>query len=126
MAISAAPGELVAVDLPPGPRWLDVVAELWDRGVAFLPLDRRLTERERRDVLDRAAPALVLSDDEKTWFADGRPYRVFHFLRGQEQGEQRMWYADGTPRAAYVVRDGRRYGVLGSKGCTGERNGGGG
>jgi O-succinylbenzoic acid--CoA ligase len=73
VAISAAPGELVAVDLPPGPRWLDVVAELWDRGVAFLPLDRRLTERERRDVLDRAAPALVLTDDEETWFADGRP-----------------------------------------------------
>ncbi|HSL11065.1 MAG TPA: fatty acid--CoA ligase family protein [Actinomycetota bacterium] len=73
MTISAAPGELVAIDLLPGPRWTDVVEELWGRGVAFLPLDSRLTERERRAIVDRAAPALILGEDEETWFADGVP-----------------------------------------------------
>jgi len=73
VAISAAPGELVAIDLLPGPRWLDVVEELWGRGVAFIPLDSRLTERERRAVVERAAPALILAEDGETWFADGAP-----------------------------------------------------
>lgn len=71
MTISAAPGELVAVDLLPGPRWIEVVEELWGRGVAFLPLDSRLTERERRAILERASPSLVLGEDGETWFADG-------------------------------------------------------
>jgi O-succinylbenzoic acid--CoA ligase len=71
VTISAAPGELVAIDLLPGPRWVEVVEELWGRGVAFLPLDTRLTERERRTIVDRASPALILSEDEETWFADG-------------------------------------------------------
>jgi antitoxin component YwqK of YwqJK toxin-antitoxin module len=77
----------------------------------------RLSERFVRGRLEGQA---------REWFANGRPYRVVHYLRGKEQGEQRMWYADRTPRAAYVVRDGRRYGIPGAKGCTGERNGGGG
>lgn len=71
MTISAAPGELVAIDLLPGPRWIEVVEELWGRGVAFLPLDSRLTERERRAIVDRASPSLILGEDEETWFADG-------------------------------------------------------
>ncbi len=73
MAISAAPGELVAIDLLPGPRWVGVVEELWGRGVAFLPLDVRLTERERRAIVERASPALILSEDEETWFAEVAP-----------------------------------------------------
>ena len=71
MTISAAPGELVALDLFPGPRWVEVVEELWGRGVAFLPLDSRLTERERRAIVERAEPSLILGEDEETWFADG-------------------------------------------------------
>ena len=71
MTISAAPGELVAIDLLPGPRWVEVVEELWGRGVAFLPLDSRLTEPERRAIVDRASPSLILSEDEEVWFADG-------------------------------------------------------
>ena len=34
----AAPGELVAVDLPPGEAWLDVLADLWWRGVSVFPM----------------------------------------------------------------------------------------
>jgi antitoxin component YwqK of YwqJK toxin-antitoxin module len=52
------------------------------------------------------------------WFRDGRPYREAHYARGHEDGPQRMWYADGTLRASYVVRDGRRYGLMGAKGCV--------
>jgi hypothetical protein len=55
----------------------------------------------------------------REWFANGRLYRDFRYRRGQEDGAQHMWYADGTLRASYVVRDGRRWGLLGAKGCTG-------
>jgi o-succinylbenzoate---CoA ligase len=71
VSISAAPGELVAIDLLPGPRWVEAVGELWDRGVAFLPLDSRLTERERRGIVERASPSLILSEDDEVWFATG-------------------------------------------------------
>jgi antitoxin component YwqK of YwqJK toxin-antitoxin module len=52
------------------------------------------------------------------WFRDGRVYRDFHYEAGHEAGLQRMWFADGTLRASYVVRDGRRYGLMGAKGCV--------
>jgi len=54
----------------------------------------------------------------REWFADGTPFRVFHFENGKEQGSQKMWYEDGTLRANYVVIDGRRYGLIGSKPCS--------
>lgn len=59
----------------------------------------------------------------REWFPSGRRYREVHYRAGQEAGRQRMWYADGTLRASYVVRHGRRYGLMGAKGCTGEHNG---
>ena len=31
-----------------------------------------------------------------------------------------MWQEDGTARANYVVREGRRYGLMGAKGCVGD------
>jgi o-succinylbenzoate---CoA ligase len=71
--LGAAPGFLVAVDLPPGPVWLDVVADLWAEGAAILPLDARLTERERRAIVDLARPASVISADDEMLFADPSP-----------------------------------------------------
>jgi len=56
----------------------------------------------------------------KEWFPDGTPYRAFTYVDGHEEGLQRMWYVDGEIRANYVVRNGRRFGSLGAKGCTGE------
>lgn len=72
--LGASPGFLVAVDLPPGPAWLDVTRGLWDEGVAFLSLDRRLSDREREAILDLAEPACVISAEGETLFAD--PARI--------------------------------------------------
>jgi o-succinylbenzoate---CoA ligase len=66
--LEGGPGELVAVDLPPGPRWLDVVARLWFAGAAVLPLDHRLTDAEKRVVIDRARPSALITVDESTVF----------------------------------------------------------
>lgn len=55
----------------------------------------------------------------REWYPDGLPYREFNYVDGQESGAQRMWHADGTLRANYVIKDGRRFGLIGSKGCVG-------
>jgi antitoxin component YwqK of YwqJK toxin-antitoxin module len=52
------------------------------------------------------------------WFPDGTLYKQFRYEHGHESGAQRMWYVDGSVRANYVVRDGRRYGLIGAKGCV--------
>ena len=71
--LGASPGFLVAVDLPPGPSWLDVMSELWAEGAAILPLDRRLTDRDRRAIVDLARPASVITADDEVLFADPEP-----------------------------------------------------
>ena len=59
-AFGMSSGELLAVDVPPGPAWVGVVHRCWSEGVAFLPLDPRWTTTERRRVMDLAQPAAVL------------------------------------------------------------------
>ena len=73
-AFGLAAGELLAVELPPGPAWVEVVHRCWPEGVPFLPLDVRLGEDERRRLIDRAQPAAVLdATGELTFFAPGEP-----------------------------------------------------
>lgn len=59
------PGDLVAVRLPPGPAWLDIVPAVWGSGAALLPIDRRLPDAEVAALLSRAEPGVVL--DEGGW-----------------------------------------------------------
>jgi O-succinylbenzoic acid--CoA ligase len=73
--LGAAPGFLVAVDLPPGPAWLDVVADLWTEGAGILPLDAHLTDRDRRAIVDLARPASVVTSEDEVLFADAAPPR---------------------------------------------------
>lgn len=66
----AAPGELVAVDLPPGEAWLDVLSDLWWRGVSVFPVDHRLAPAERRALIDLARPSLLIDLSGDTMFPD--------------------------------------------------------
>jgi o-succinylbenzoate---CoA ligase len=65
--------ELVVIDLPPGQEWVGLVTRLWFDEVPFLPLDHRLTERERRAIVDRARPHLVREAGGETLLADAAP-----------------------------------------------------
>jgi O-succinylbenzoic acid--CoA ligase len=65
--------ELVAVDLPPGPEWVELVNRLWLEEVPFLPLDHRLSERERRAIVDRARPHFVRDAAGETLLGDAVP-----------------------------------------------------
>ncbi len=65
--------ELVAYDLPPGPRWSHVVAEHAASKVPFLPIDHRLTDREKRRLVERARPTRLVTAAETVLFAEGVP-----------------------------------------------------
>jgi antitoxin component YwqK of YwqJK toxin-antitoxin module len=62
----------------------------------------------------------LLEGVARKWFPGGRLYREATYEAGVEEGSQRMWYTDGSLRANYVVRDGRRFGLIGSKACVEE------
>ena len=51
------------------------------------------------------------------WYANGQAYKAFHYTMGYENGSQKMWWENGVIRANYVVKQGRRYGLIGLKLC---------
>lgn len=51
------------------------------------------------------------------WNRQGVMIRKMHYVMGYEEGEQRQWYDDGSVRSDYIIKDGRRYGLLGTKNC---------
>jgi O-succinylbenzoic acid--CoA ligase len=65
--------ELVVIDLPPGPEWVELVTRLWLEEVPFLPLDQRLTGRERRAIVDRARPHFIRDAGGETLLGDAVP-----------------------------------------------------
>ncbi|RIJ42904.1 toxin-antitoxin system YwqK family antitoxin [Pontibacter oryzae] len=62
-------------------------------------------------------------DDEyegscKEWNEEGRLVKAMHYKNGHEEGPQQLWYDNGKIRANYVIENGRRYGLLGTKNCV--------
>jgi O-succinylbenzoic acid--CoA ligase len=68
-----ATDELVVIDLPPGPPWVELVTQLWLEEVPFLPLDHRFTDRERRSIVARARAQFVRDAGGETLLADAVP-----------------------------------------------------
>lgn len=58
-----AAGDRVALLVPPSGAYLDAVLSLLARGVVPIPLDPRLTEHERRRILEPLTPAVVVTDE---------------------------------------------------------------
>jgi antitoxin component YwqK of YwqJK toxin-antitoxin module len=58
-----------------------------------------------------------LHGESNEWYRNGQAYKVFHYKMGYENGSQKMWWENGIIRANYVVKQGRRYGLIGLKLC---------
>ncbi|HXF73190.1 MAG TPA: AMP-binding protein [Actinomycetota bacterium] len=67
------PGDLVAVDLPPGPAWLAALETALEAGAAVLPLDPRLAGPERDELLARARPTHAFDGEELVALGGGLP-----------------------------------------------------
>ncbi len=49
----------------------------------------------------------------KEWYSSGLLAKQFHYTNGREEGSQRLWWDNGTVRANYVIRKGKKYGLIG-------------
>lgn len=63
--------DLVALDLPPGPGFVDALRRVWDAGHAVLPLAHRQPDAAKRTVLDALRPARVVDDAGATTTLEG-------------------------------------------------------
>ncbi len=55
------------------------------------------------------------------WYQNGQLYSLSNYNQeGQPEGEQKMWFENRQVKSNYVIKDGRRFGFLGAKGCMGE------
>lgn len=53
----------------------------------------------------------------REWTKEGRLIRESNYEKGRESGSQKIWYIDGRIKSNYVIRNNRRYGLLGTKNC---------
>lgn len=60
----------------------------------------------------------VYEGNVKEWSADGLLVKDMNYHKGQEEGAQRQWYPNGVIRSNYIIKNGRRYGLLGTKNCV--------
>ncbi|MBC7616086.1 MAG: toxin-antitoxin system YwqK family antitoxin [Pedobacter sp.] len=51
------------------------------------------------------------------WNSGGILIKSMHYSKGYEEGTQKMFFDDGKIRSNYVIVNGRRYGLLGTKNC---------
>jgi O-succinylbenzoic acid--CoA ligase len=66
-------GDVVAVALPPGEAWVDIVAAAWASEAALLPLDHRLPEPALRDLLADGRPTVMVSGGGWRRVRSGQP-----------------------------------------------------
>jgi hypothetical protein len=59
----------------------------------------------------------VRHGEYRTFTIDGKPYELKHFVRGREDGLQQAWDERGQLYLNYVVKNGRRYGMVNAKPC---------
>jgi o-succinylbenzoate---CoA ligase len=65
--------ELIAIDLPGGPEFLDVLKAAWDSGDAVLPVDQRLSPAAKATLLDHLRPTAVEGAAGRVRRPDGLP-----------------------------------------------------
>ena len=90
--------DLIAIDLPGGPGFVDALRRVWERGDAAFPLDRRLSEPGKQQLLDAIGPAAIVGLDS-TQRRDGRPVDTGDALVVATSG------TTGSPRAVVLTHD---------------------
>ncbi|HMD46602.1 MAG TPA: AMP-binding protein [Acidimicrobiales bacterium] len=92
--------ELVALDVPGGDRFVEVLARVWDDGDAAAPLDARLAAPAAASVLSTLAPtAVVDADGVRTPLEGGRPVEVGDAVVLSTSG------STGEPRGVVLTHD---------------------
>ena len=54
------------------------------------------------------------------WSNEGKLVRESNYKNGYESGHQKIWGSNGKIKSNYIVKNKRRYGLLGTKNCINE------
>ena len=54
----------------------------------------------------------------KLWTKEGLLVEEGNFKAGYESGVQKTWYLNGKVKSNYIIKNNRRYGLLGTKNCV--------
>ena len=65
--------ELICLDMPAGPEFVDHINRAWDSGDAIFPLDQRFPDALRQRVLASIAPSVVVSSTGERTKIKGKP-----------------------------------------------------
>ncbi|MGA8724864.1 MAG: fatty acid--CoA ligase family protein [Acidimicrobiales bacterium] len=106
--------ELVALDLAPGPEFVDALRVAWEVGDAVLPVDPRLPAPAAAALLDALRPSRVVSSSGSVARPDGLPTEVGDALvvpTSGSTGEPKGVVLTHTALAASAVASSARLGV---------------
>ncbi len=91
--------ELIALDMPACPRFVDELQRAWDAGNAVFAVDQHLPPALRARELDLVAPSVVIDADGTTSRRQGRPVEPGDALVVATSG------TTGEPKAAVLTHD---------------------
>ena len=97
---------------------LDAITFSWQKAMGgeaahgMLVLSPKAIDRLESYIPDRPIPKVF------RLVKNGKLIEELNYLYGYENGSQKVWYLNGKIKSNYVIKNSRRFGLLGTKNCV--------